>query len=180
VKIVICSSITFRNRYLEVTQELEENGIAVDVPELQKEMPIEQQESDEGEERTSIRGFFESQGGVDAFSPDHEIWEDKARAMREHIERIDAGDAILVTNYSKNGIENYIGANTFLEMFYAFLKEMPIFVLYPLPDMRCKEELLGMQPTVINGDLSEIYGWKLHKPLQNITFKHPAFGCFSI
>ena len=158
MKIIICSSITFRNRYLEVAQELEENGIAVDVPELQKEMPVEKQESDDQKERTSIRGFFESQGGVDAFTSDHEIWEDKARAMREHIERIDAGDAILVTNYDKNGIENYIGANTLLEMFYAFLKEMPIYVLNPLPDMRCKEELRGMQLTVINGDLSEIYG----------------------
>jgi len=157
VKIVICSSITFRNRYLEVTQELEENGIAVDVPELQKEMPVEQQESDDQKERTSIRGFFESQGGVDAFPPDHKIWENKARAMREHIERINTGDAILVTNYDKNGIENYIGANTLLEMFYAFLKKMPVYVLNPLPDMRCKEELLGMQPIVINGDLSMIY-----------------------
>ena len=76
--------------------------------------------------------------------------------MHLHFDKIDLCDGILVTNFDKDGVENYIGCNTFLEMGYAFATAKKIFVLNPLPNAAYKEELLGMQPTIINGDLSKI------------------------
>jgi hypothetical protein len=36
--------------------------------------------------------------------------------IRYHYNEIVSGDAVLVLNFDKNGIKNYIGANTFLEI----------------------------------------------------------------
>lgn len=66
---------------------------------------------------------------------------DKAKLKREfdaikaHFEEISRADAILVCNYDKNGIKNYIGANTFLEMGFAHCLGKKIYLVNPLPDM---------------------------------------------
>ena len=60
-------------------------------------------------------------------------------------------------NFTKNGIDNYIGANTFLEMGFAYYIEKPIYALNPLPDYKyINDELLNFDVKVINGDLSKI------------------------
>ena len=56
--------------------------------------------------------------------------------IREHFRKIDKSDAILVLNYDKNDIKNYIGGNSFLEMGKAYDKEIPIFLLNPIPDFK--------------------------------------------
>src|SRR3990167_4062096 len=65
-------------------------------------------------------------------------------------------DAILVCNYDKNGIAGYVGANTLLEMGLAFHLRKPIYLLNAIPEVSYKEEILGMQPIVIDGDLERI------------------------
>ena len=55
---------------------------------------------------------------------------------------IQKSDAILVLNLTKNGIENYIGGNTFLEMGFAHVLEKKIFVYNKLPDVGYKDEIL--------------------------------------
>lgn len=77
--------------------------------------------------------------------------------IREHFKKIEESDAMLVCNFTKNGIDNYIGANTFLEMGFAYYIKKPIYSLNPLPDYKyINDELLNFDVKVINGDLSEI------------------------
>ncbi len=77
--------------------------------------------------------------------------------VREHFKKIEESDAMLVCNFTKNGIDNYIGANTFLEMGFAYYIKKPIYALNPLPDYKyINDELLNFDVKVINGDLSEI------------------------
>lgn len=84
------------------------------------------------------------------------VWERKKWAMKKHFEKIVWGDAILVLNYAKNNIDGYIGANTLIEMGLALHLDKPIYLLNPIPEISYKEEILGMQPIVIEGDLSKI------------------------
>lgn len=77
--------------------------------------------------------------------------------IRYHFNEIKESDAILVLNFDKNGIKNYIGANTFLEIGYAHVLNKRIYLLNDMPDQSyIKDELEAMEPTVINGDLSKI------------------------
>ncbi|MBR3055735.1 hypothetical protein IKG64_00210 [Candidatus Saccharibacteria bacterium] len=77
--------------------------------------------------------------------------------VREHFKKVEESDAILVCNFTKNGIDNYVGANTFLEMGFAYYVKKPIYALNPLPDYKyINDELLNFDVMVINGDLSEI------------------------
>lgn len=76
--------------------------------------------------------------------------------IKKHLEKIKKSDAILVVNEDKNDIKNYVGGNTFLEMGFAFALNKPIFVKNPIPDIDYKDEILGMLPVVLDGDLSKI------------------------
>lgn len=55
----------------------------------------------------------------------------KVVASRAHFNRIVApeNDTILIVNATKNGIENYIGPNSFAEIAFAFFYNKNIFVL---------------------------------------------------
>ncbi|MDE2019583.1 MAG: hypothetical protein KGJ13_04510 [Patescibacteria group bacterium] len=48
------------------------------------------------------------------------------------------------------------GGATFLEIFRAFDAGKKVFLFNPIPDNIFKDELLGMNPTVINGKLEMI------------------------
>lgn len=76
--------------------------------------------------------------------------------IRDYFEKIKNADAILVVNVYKNGISNYIGGNSFLEMGFAHILNKSIFILNEIPDMIYTDEILAMQPIVLNGDLSRI------------------------
>lgn len=60
-------------------------------------------------------------------------------------------------NVDKHGQKNYIGGATFLEMFKAFDLGKRIYLLNPIPDGMLTDEIIGLQPIVINGDLSLIH-----------------------
>jgi hypothetical protein len=76
--------------------------------------------------------------------------------MKNHFVKVEWSDVILVLNYDKNNIPNYIWPNTFLEMGLAFHLDKKIYLLNPIPELWYKEELIGMFPTIIDGDLSKI------------------------
>lgn len=73
--------------------------------------------------------------------------------IKEHFRKIEKSDAILVLNFDKKGIRNYIGGNTFLEIGLSFWLGKKVFLLNPVPEMEYKTELLAMQPLVLNGQL---------------------------
>jgi hypothetical protein len=84
----------------------------------------------------------------------HSNW--KAEMIRLQKNKVLENDAILVLNFNKNGMENYIGGATFLEIYMAFELGKKVFLYNPIPEGMLKDELLGMQVLVINGDLSKL------------------------
>ncbi|MCK9379006.1 MAG: hypothetical protein M0P97_02585 [Candidatus Moranbacteria bacterium] len=76
--------------------------------------------------------------------------------IKYHYNEIVESDAVLVLNFDKNGIENYIGGNTLMELGFAYVHNKKIFLLNPIPEMAYKDEIEAVQPIVINGDLSKI------------------------
>ncbi|OGM60778.1 hypothetical protein A2892_01915 [Candidatus Woesebacteria bacterium RIFCSPLOWO2_01_FULL_39_10b] len=78
--------------------------------------------------------------------------------IKKHYNEIKDGDAILVINKSKNGIKNYIGGNSFLEMGFAYILNKKIYTLNDLPDSLpiFYQELIAMQPISLRGDLNKI------------------------
>ena len=135
MKICICCSLSFPAEAKKIAKELEKLGHGVLLP-------------------TGIL--------LDAiYKPDFDPVKAKDdggyNSVREHLDKIKESDAILVCNFTKNGIENYIGANTFLEMGFAYYIGKPIFAINPLPDYKyINDEILSFDVEMLNGDLTKI------------------------
>lgn len=77
-------------------------------------------------------------------------------AIREDCEWVKDMDAIVVANYDKHGIPNYIGGNAFIEMAYAYILRKDLYLINPIPDMPYYgTEIIAMKPTVLDGNLSK-------------------------
>lgn len=85
---------------------------------------------------------------------EHIKW--KSEMMRKDKLNIMPNDAVLVLNFEKNGQENYIGGATFLEIYKAWEMNKKIFLFNPIPKSNFKDELIGINPIIINGNLEEI------------------------
>lgn len=78
-------------------------------------------------------------------------------AIREYWDLMQDVDALLVLNYDKNSVENYVGGNAFLEMGYAYVLKKKIYLLNPIPTIPYYEtEIIAMKPVMIDGDLEQI------------------------
>lgn len=133
MKICICCSLSFSDEVRKIAQQLEEVGHEVLLPNGVMIRLVEQE------------GFDPVQAKIDTDS------------MHKHVDKIREADAVLVCNYTKNGIENYIGANSFAEMFVAYYFNKPIYALNPLLDMPyIHDEINSFGVVVLNGDLSKI------------------------
>lgn len=88
-----------------------------------------------------------------------EKWQQKQSfdLIRKYYHEIEQADAILVLNLSKNSVANYIGGNAFLEMGFAHILNKPIYLLNPIPNMLYRDEIMAMNPIVLNGDISLIH-----------------------
>lgn len=84
----------------------------------------------------------------------HNAW--KATMLKLQGEKIAKSDAIVVLNLQKDEQLNYIGGATFLEIFKAFELGKIIFLWNEVPQSIFTDELLGMSPHVICGDLGRI------------------------
>ncbi len=142
MKIVICSSVSFAEEIMKIKETLEKRGFEVVIPE-----GLADYINDPELNRASGWGTLEG--------AERKI---KNNLIQRYYEEIKTSDTILVVNKDKNGIKNYLGGNSFLEMGYAHVLNKPIYVLNPLPEELkvFYQELVAMQPTVINGDLSQI------------------------
>jgi len=76
--------------------------------------------------------------------------------INQHFKLIENSDAVLILNYEKNGIKNYIGGNTFLEMGIAFYLKKMIYLINSIPQLTYETEIIAMKPIIINGDLTKI------------------------
>lgn len=146
MKITICGSIAFFDEMLDVKKQLENLGHEVDLP------PTEI--IDEKGNKLSVKKYYELRKKMD--SSVGWIWERKKEAILNHFKKEEWADVILVLNYKKNNIDGYIGANTLIEMGLALYLEKKIYLLYKIPEIDSKEEILGMQPIVLEGNLKNI------------------------
>lgn len=140
--ITICSSANFYGHVIELKQQLEAQGYTVLVPHNALEM-----------ER---RNDFEVSHYKTWFA-NPEDYTKKAELMNRHFDEIAKGDAVLIVNDEKHGVANYIGGNVLMEMAVAFYLKKKIFILNNLPnDSPYEEELKGMLPVCLDGDLAVI------------------------
>jgi hypothetical protein len=140
--ITICASSSFYADVLAAEKILKEKGFRVTVPLTAKKM-----EKSGDFKVSTYKTWFEDPGA----------FKRKAFLMRRHFEEVERADAILVVNGKKNGIAGYIGGNGLMEMALAFHMHKPIYVLNDvLPQHPFYEEILGMQPVFLRGDLTKI------------------------
>jgi non-canonical (house-cleaning) NTP pyrophosphatase len=96
----------------------------------------------------------------------------------KHFAKIDTSEAILVINEAKNGIANYIGGNTLIEIAYAYSQGLDIFLLNPVPEVGYADEIFGMSPIILNGSIEaiDVYVRSLPKVMMSTTsvLKHTA------
>jgi len=136
MKICICCSLSFPDEVFKIADELKALGHEVLLPHGIEVRAIEQP-------------------GFDPVAAKHDNGYD---AMRAHFAKIRSADAILACNFTKKGIENYIGANTFLEMGYAYSLEKPIYVLNSLPNMPyINDEIIAFDAIALSGNLEKIH-----------------------
>jgi hypothetical protein len=135
--ITICASMRFLDKMEEAEEKLIKMGHQVLVPKgltMVREKLWQVPKTPMGRVRAKIKYDF----------------------MKSHFNKIKEGDAILVLNYEKDGQVNYIGPNTFAEMCVAFWLGKKIFLFNPIPKFFVWEEVKGMKPIVLNGDLKKI------------------------
>ena len=133
--------------------ELVKLGHKVKIPELALEVP---KEFGKGK-KIYFGKHIEDNGGMDAFPAGHKIWNLKEGAIRDHYEKIDWADAVLIINHEKRGISGYIGGNTLIEIGVAFYSKKPIYILNPVSsELSYKQEILGMKPIILNGNFDLI------------------------
>lgn len=80
----------------------------------------------------------------------------KRGMLKKDKEIISANDAILVLNFNKGDKKHYIGGATFLEIYNAFDLDKKIYLYNPVPEGMLKDEIEGMSPTILSGDLSKV------------------------
>lgn len=136
MKIGIIGSMQFTEKMLEVRDQLNEMGHEAFVTDLHVALV---DKSDEEKEKIKLHQKF-NQDAIRKF------W----RAMQ-------GAEAVLVLNYDKKGIKNYIGGNTLMEIGFAYVLNQKIFLLNPIPEIEFyKTEIEAMKPIIINSDLTKI------------------------
>jgi len=135
MKIFICCSKFLYDRVPLIKKELEKQGHIVALPNSYEE-PLKEEEMKKISQE------------------EHRRW--KGDMIRLQSVKVKANDAVLVLNFDKQGQKNYIGGATFLEIFRAFELNKKIFLFNPVPKGILKDELMGMSPVIIKGDLLKI------------------------
>lgn len=89
----------------------------------------------------------------------------KRKFIDEHFAKLDKAEALFVVNEDKNGIANYVGGNTLVEIAYAYSRGLDIFLLNPVPELSYADEIRGMYPIVLDGDISKVDEYIASLPL---------------
>ena len=92
MKICICCSLSFTDKVKQIAEELEKLGHEVLLP----------------------KGILIDVIHQPDFNPVTAKRDNGYDAIREHFDKIKDSDAVLVCNFTKNGVDNYICANTCL------------------------------------------------------------------
>lgn len=126
---LICSK-RFYNRIPPIKERLEASGHQITLPNCF--------DDPETEMRMHAAGINE-----------HATW--KASMLRHSENVIAQMDAVLVLNFEKDGVHNYIGGATFLEMYDAFRLGKKIYLLNGIPNGILADEIRGFGPILLGG-----------------------------
>jgi len=140
MKITICGSVKFANKLVDIYRQLEKLG----------HEPIMHED---------MFGIADGTAKelIDGIDLDHSEIKKKHNFIKLWHDLIVSGDAILVCNFDKNSIKNYIGGNTLMEIGFAHCNDKKVFLLNPIPeDVSYVDEIKAMVDEIINGDLSKI------------------------
>lgn len=140
MKITICGSSKFRHEMIEYMKKLE--GLEHKV--IVHEHYIK-----------SVRG--EMPELMERVEREHATLKREKNYIKWYHNAIKNSDAILVLNFDKNGIKNYVGGNTLMEIGFAHVNDKKIFLLNSIPEeVSYADEIKAMVDVVIEGDLGKI------------------------
>ncbi|MEK7583917.1 MAG: hypothetical protein AAB490_01620 [Patescibacteria group bacterium] len=146
--IAIVASIDFTPKIQEVADRLSKDGHKVDIP-------FTSQRIINGE--LTLEEFIaEKEKNGDGLFRKAAMRKIKDDVIIRYYNKIKECDAILVLNLEKKGITNYIGGNALIEIAFAHVLGKKIYLLNDIPDILYTDEIIAMQPIIINGDLSKI------------------------
>lgn len=138
MKIAICGSLDFTSQIKRAADELKVQGYEVIIPHG-AELILSGRETPEG---------IREKGSAQKIEAD---------AIRYYYNKIKESDAILVLNYDKRGVKNYIGGNTLMEIGFAHVLNKKIFLLNHIPEIPYyQSEIEAVRPVIIDGDLEKI------------------------
>lgn len=135
MKIFIICSKKFYSKIPQIQEELEKSGHKITLPNCYDDPTTEERYRNLGNE-------------------EHSKW--KSEMLKHSTDVIENNDAVLVLNFEKNGIKNYIGGATFLEMYDAFRLNKKIYMYNDVPEGILNDEIIGFDPIIINGNLNKI------------------------
>lgn len=140
MKITLCGSVKFARQMVELHEKLEKLGHE---PLMHKDM------------------FGIASGTAkeltDGINQEHSEIKRKYGFIKWWHNCIKDSDAVLICNFDKNGIKNYIGGNTLMEIGFAHVNDKKVFLLNPIPDkVPYVDEIKAMVDVVIDNDLSKI------------------------
>jgi hypothetical protein len=142
MKIVIIASLDFTPEIKKIASQLVKQGHQVTIPKV-SEMILNGQVS----LKQIIREKESGQISKRAIKLD---------VIKYYFKKIKQADAVLVLNFDKKGVKNYIGGSALIEMAFAYVWGKKIFLLNEIPEMAYQAEIKAMQPVVIHSDLLKV------------------------
>ncbi len=140
MKITLCGSVKFADKFVKAYRELEKMGHEPKMHEL-------------------MFGIADGTAPelINNINREHWLAKRKHGFIKWWYNSIKESDAILILNYDKKGIKNYIGGNTLMEMGFAHVHDKKIFLMNPVPEkVSYVDEIKAMTDDVLNGDLNKI------------------------
>lgn len=137
MKILICCSKYFYDKIDSIKSQLESKGHNIILPNSYDNPSTESEMRELSAEK-------------------HAKWKGEMFKLSEN--KIKECDALLILNYEKEGQQNYIGGSTLLEMYDAFRHAKPIYMMNPVPSNMLKDEIQGLSPIIVDGDLEKVKG----------------------
>lgn len=130
-RILVCGSMKLYDEMVECKMYLQKLGISVEIPKNEENLP----------EEISEQAFLEF----------------KRKASNQYLKKIrdSSTEAILVYNATKNGKDNYIGANTFVEIAMSVAWNRKVYLLNDIYEPY-RDELLSWNVVCLNGRLDRL------------------------
>jgi len=144
MKIILSGSLDFTKEITEIAEKLERMGHCVTIPKTSEDIINKNVSFDTIMEEKSSGKIVER--GI------------KIDAIRKYFHKIKESDALLVLNFDKKSVKNYIGGATLIEMGFAHALNKRLLLLNGIPDMHYTDEIRIMEPEVLEGRLDKLAG----------------------